>query len=420
MKSEALAPIPAAVQAVGALTAHGVFGPLRPFASPWRFEGPTGGVAKELGVIAWAMEQLLRRWAQGTLGPLAPHLHPAVEEAARLDVERGRLLAFTRFDVVCPKDDPAAFSLLEVQAGDPSAMGWHDGLALAFHPHRAAGTPGLLMASHLATFTRRTDARDIAFLVAKGSIVESDHALLARVYSSAGWAARTVDPRELVLEGDRLLAGDRPVGAVFRDALDELVEGPFLEGGKALLEAHRKGLVAVLNPFAAALADDKGLLELLSTEEGWEPSVWRVLHARVPWTRRLAERRVDFEGKSADLLPLLRARKDDFVLKPCDGYGGFGVTVGRAQTQAEWEQALDAALSGPRPFVVQRHVPLPVQTVYELEGGEATPAERHVVHSLWWHGDRFAGAFMRGSSNPVVNVHQGGGLAPVFFSEALL
>jgi hypothetical protein len=40
--------------------------------------------------------------------------------------------------------------------------------------------------------------------------------------------------------------------------------------------------------------------------------------------------------------------------------------------------------------------------------------EAFVVHSLWFH-PYLAGAFSRASTLPVVNVHQGGGLAPVFF-----
>ena len=72
---------------------------------------------------------------------------------------------------------------------------------------------------------------------------------------------------------------------------------------------------------------------------------------------------------------------------------------------------------------MQRAVALPRQRVFPFAEGDSPKVvadERFVVHSFWTHEDRFAGAFMRASASPVVNVHQGGGLAPVFFHPPLL
>ena len=330
---------------------------------------------------------------------------PGLSEVIERELVEGRGLGFTRLDVVCPHEAPEQFQLLEVQAGDPSAMGWHDALAEVF------GEPPTLMPSHRRTLEALTPGRRIAFVVVKDSIVESDHRLLAEHYTQHGWQACVVDPRELRFDGRQLLARGEPVDAVFRDAFEELFTGEFAPGGAALVAAARAEAVVVMNPFAAALADDKALLEPLSTPGRWSPELARVLAAHVPCTRVVRERRVDWEGREVDLPDFLLAGREQCVLKPVDGYGGFGITVGPFVTAAAWKTALDAALREPGRFVAQRYHALPRERVVLLDG---SVQEAFVVHSLWFH-PQLVGAFSRASTLPVVNVHQGGGLAPVFF-----
>lgn len=330
---------------------------------------------------------------------------PGLVAQMHRELSRGRGLGFTRLDVVCPNDAPANFQLLEVQAGDPSAMGWHDALAEIF------GEAPSLMPAHRGAFEALTKGRRIAFVVAKDSIVESDHRLLAEHYAKHGWQAVVVDPRELRFDGTQLLARGAPVDAVFRDALDELFVGEFTSGGTALLAAAKADAVVVMNPFAAALADDKALLEPLSMPGRWSHELARVLAEHVPCTRVVRERRVDWEGSEVDLLDFLRSAREQLVLKPVDGYGGFGITVGPFVTAQAWDTALDEALRKPNRYVAQRYHALPRQQVTLLEGGRE---EAFVVHSLWFT-PGLTGAFTRASLQPVVNVHQGGGLAPVFF-----
>jgi hypothetical protein len=43
--------------------------------------------------------------------------------------------------------------------------------------------------------------------------------------------------------------------------------------------------------------------------------------------------------------------------------------------------------------------------------------KRNVNINFWSHGGEFAGAFNRAAVGSLVNVHQGGGIMPVFFVE---
>lgn len=374
--------------------------PLRPLGAPSTL--PSRDTFAHVGAtLLRALTSLLPHAQPSSLIVETPGLH----EVIKRELSRGRGLGFTRLDVVCPLDVPTQFQLLEVQAGDPSAMGWHDALAELFEEEPT------LMPSHRRAFEALTPGRRIAFVVAKDSIVESDHKLLAEHYAQNGWKALVVDPRELHFDGTRLLAHGEPVDAVFRDALDELFLGEFIPGGTALLNAALADAVVVMNPFCSALADDKALLEPLSTPSRWNPELAAVLSAHVPCTRVVRERRADWEGREVDLPDFLRSAREQVVLKPVDGYGGHGITVGPFVSAAAWDTALDDALRRPNRYVAQRYHALPRQQVELLEGSSQ---ESFVVHSLWFH-PGLAGAFSRASLQPVVNVHQGGGLAPVFF-----
>lgn len=385
-----------------ALVASGRLHPMRPLDQPLSLQR-RDAIARAGEVIVEAVASLL------------PDAHPAhleifegLLELIQVELKRGERLGFTRLDVACPVDRPEDFQLLEVQAGDPSAMGWSDALADAFE------VPATLMEAHRAAFEARTQGRRIAFAVLKDSIVESDHRLLAEHYRRHGWQAQVVDPSAFRFDSERLFAGESQVDAVFRDALDELLLGERRAGGQAVMNAVRAGKVTLMNPFCAALADDKSLLEPLSTPSRWSGEVAQVLARHVPCTRLVSERRVDFEGAEVDLVPFIRGARERLVLKPIDGYGGFDVVLGAFASEAEWNAAVDKACLRPGRYVVQRYHPLPRQTV-TLPGGERS--EAWVVHSIWFAGAGLIGAFARASQNPIVNVHQGGGLTPVQFQS---
>ena len=60
----------------------------------------------------------------------------------------------------------------------------------------------------------------------------------------------------------------------------------------------------------------------------------------------LADRRTTLpHDKEGDLLEYARRNRELLVLKPNRAYGGTGVMLGAATEQAEWEQALQKAVS---------------------------------------------------------------------------
>lgn len=324
-------------------------------------------------------------------------ISPTVEGASlsnlRLDV---------LFDPSAPDlSAPGSVKVVEVQAGDPSGAGWTDlfWLGLESTPGvRAArervsvSSPSLVLAHEamarsvmtrwLSDHSRRAPAEPRAiFLCAEDSFVRSDHEALAWRYIRRGWRALVRDPRDYD-------PSNEPAWLYVRDTHDELVTPAFAPRTRLLRERFAADAALVLAPFRDVLADDKRVLELM-----WEQA-----------DDALADVLLETRTLAPDDAP----ERAGLVLKPADGYGGFGVVLGDHVDDATWTDALADARE--RPTVVQRHHPIPRVTLPTLDGGEQ---ELFCTLSLWLHGGRLSGAYARASGDPVVNVHQGGGIVPV-------
>ena len=96
--------------------------------------------------------------------------------------------------------------------------------------------------------------------------------------------------------------------------------------------------------------DHKSAFEILTdpklSEQYFGADDRRLFRRHVLWTRLLVDRRTTLpHDKEGDLLDYARRNRELLVLKPNRAYGGTGVMLGPATEQAEWEQALQKAVS---------------------------------------------------------------------------
>jgi hypothetical protein len=136
-----------------------------------------------------------------------------------------------------------------------------------------------------------------------------------------------------------------------------------------LWRAHADDAVSVISSFWSTFYSSKAMLSVLSeaADNGClSTSESRFLNSILPWTRRVEARKLRVGGNTVDLLPFLRAHKDDFVLKgTCDG-SSKSVVVGRSCSGAEWVSALNNACY--EPTIVQRMVEPPTVEQLVIDG----------------------------------------------------
>ncbi len=93
------------------------------------------------------------------------------------------------------------------------------------------------------------------------------------------------------------------------------------------------------------------LIELAQQKKFSEEDNQLILN-HIPWTQTIDDRTIMYKGEQYNLLELLSAKKDEFVIKVAVGSQGQDVFVGKYCTEQEWEDKISLA-QGKTPFIAQ-------------------------------------------------------------------
>lgn len=194
-----------------------------------------------------------------------------------------------------------------------------------------------------------------------------EHSLLARTMG-----VELVEGRDLETTNGRVYmrttAGRRRVDVIYRRVDDDYLDPVAFRsdstlGAPGLVAAARLGNVTIANAIGNGVADDKlmytympDLIRYYLNEEPILPNVdtWRL--------------------EEADAREEVLDRLDELVVKPVDGAGGKGVTIGTRASKEELEQVRQQILRDPRGWIAQPVVQL--STVPTLTDDGLEP--RHV------------------------------------------
>jgi len=395
-------------------------------------------VAESTRLILSGIEKIGKAFLEGNDFDGMVHQEGRIAELSRIDPIYPHIQGMVRLD--CFYDPHTGMmKYLEYNCGDPSGMGWNDAMVDIFMGLPAVQelgklynlSPDYLLESH-----RRTLLRYYAeFCEVKGiqpkeqpvfgivcwneSTILADFELIVERLQQAGYEAYFADPSELAYDGKDVTLRGIKLDIIYRDAIDDFIKDEFWPHCQPIIQAYRDGAICFVNPICAATGDFKPLPAIMTMEKFrglFTEEEWESYKKHVPWTRLVRPGETDFQGKTVDMRDLLLGNKDGFVLKPNEGYGGFGIVIGIDASQAEWEEAVDKALAPDADYAVQEFVPIPKDRFPTIEDGELKGFEpRNININYWSHGGEFAGAFLRASFGNIVNVHQGGGLVPVIF-----
>jgi uncharacterized circularly permuted ATP-grasp superfamily protein len=254
---------------------------------------------------------------------------------------------------------------------------------------------------------------------------DEPEALAAYYRERHGLSVLHADVSELQARGDDVFYRDARVDLAYRDAsvldlMDFADEGVDIGPMRLLLRQNR-----VVSSITAEL-DQKSCFEVFTdpelAERYFTAEERQVLRRHVLWTRIVSERRTPSPaGERVDLLEYARRERELLVLKPNRSYGGEGVVVGPAATEAEWISALDQALRDDRDrWVVQQIASIPVKTFHVLDDDDRLHVEPFYI-VMGFAPTRYGVAIVtRASQRPVVNVAQRGGMCAVMVSAKAL
>jgi hypothetical protein len=261
---------------------------------------------------------------------------------------------------------------------------------------------------------------NVAIVDWDGLPTANEFELLRAYFVARGVPTVVCPPDELEYEGGALRRGEFKIDLVYkRIIIHELLTR--CGERHPLLRAYADGRVCFVNSLRCKPLHKKAAFELLTDETAerrFTTAEREVIAACVPWTRRVSERRTTHGGRSVDLVEHVRRHRASFVLKPNDDYGGRGLTIGARADASEWDAAIAHALEGD--YVVQEAVELHTE-LFPVFGEDAWGLRpMYVDTNPFLFRGRVAGAMVRLSDSPVVNVTSGGGEAGLFIIEERL
>lgn len=347
---------------------------------------------------------------------------------AQIDPGYHRYAVSARFDGFMEGD---TLRLIELNAESPAGVAYADLLARAYletppmarfqetyqviPPH---GRDALLR-SLLETYYDwgGSGLPRIAIVDWEGLPTATEFELFRDYFATHGLAAVVADPRQLELGARGLSYRGAAIDLVYRRvATNELLLR--LDECRALIDAYRQGRICLVNSFRAKYVHKKALFAILTDYAHahlFDASERAVIDRHIPWTRRVAALRTLYRGSSVDLPDFILRRREQFVLKPNDDYGGRGIVIGALVDDAEWERRVRAASDDF--WVVQERVSGGLMR-FPIWDQSLRFQDYLIDLDPFLFGGEVGGCLARLAVGPTTNVSAGGGLVPTFLLRA--
>lgn len=208
---------------------------------------------------------------------------------------------------------------------------------------------------------------------------------------------------EFTYPNGRPTVAGRTVDVVLRYFLAEDLTDPAAAALlEPLLSAAEQGRAGLFSRLDAELYGNKGTLAMLSDDRHrdlFDATELACIDRILPWTRYVRPHATDLSGSRIDLLAHALAHRDELILKPTLLHGGHGIVAGWQTEPAEWEKQVRSAMDGP--YVLQQRIrPVPEP----FPDGTGGLRDIFLNWGVFLDMDGYAGAFVRGSTNPDVGV----------------
>ena len=358
------------------------------------------------------------------------HLREEEERLARIPTGYGRASTASRLDAFLLPD---SLKFAEYNGESPAGAGYAETLAEIFRELPVMGKFAQMYEVHSYPLSAKLlDALVLSYLDWGGSsrkpqiaIVDwedvptvSEFEILQERFEKMGVPTLIADPRELEWDGRSLVAQDKRIDLVYRRVLiNDVVAKP--AECSALVKAYSASAVCVANNFRCKIPHVKAFFAVLTDEQNgalFSHGERELIRQHIPWTRVVADVGTAHYGQRIDLLAFVRKERENLVLKPSDEYGGSGVTLGWETSEADWDMAIERALSAKNGvWIVQERIPVRREVFpYIADVGKVDYRDMLVDFAPYLFRGKLCGFLTRLSATGLANVTSGGGQVPAF------
>lgn len=252
------------------------------------------------------------------------------------------------------------------------------------------------------------DGRGINVILTPGRY---NSAFFEHSYLAEKTGATLAFPGDLIVEDDKvyfigLYKEKQRVGSIYRRVSDEYLDPMVFEpssllGVPNLMQAYKKGNVAVINGLGNGVADDKGIYYFVPKMVKYYLNEEPILHNAPTYLPYYQE---DYDYILANIAKL--------VIKDVSEAGGYGVVFGRDLTPEKLEELKQLIISEPRRWIAQEVIDFKDLEILEGEEKVERKADLRAFVISGKETKVWKSGLTRFSRNPnsfVVNSSQGGG-----------
>ncbi|MEG2948741.1 MAG: carboxylate--amine ligase [Raoultibacter sp.] len=260
-----------------------------------------------------------------------------------------------------------------------------------------------------ATYDHRVEHPRIAICDFLENAVVDEFKVFRDLFIQRGVECLICDVRDLHFDGNALRNADGlRIDAIWRRSVtNDIID--HWEESHNLIAAVRAECVALIGSFAGHIVHDKQIFEALShpqTQAFLTDEEIAFIERLVPKTTFLDDAHIDIAA--------VKARKNDWIIKPTDAYGAADVYAGCFFETEAWSALIDRFANGAAgaPFLVQRYITpyktltLPADTTI----GKLDPAQvactgqlYNNLSGLYLYNGKFTGVFSRLGPLPTIS-----------------
>ncbi|MFN8576275.1 MAG: hypothetical protein U0354_05415 [Candidatus Sericytochromatia bacterium] len=260
------------------------------------------------------------------------------------------------------------------------------------------------------------DTPRLALVDFSSSGVRGDVEIIRDYFIEHGVEANIIDGRDFEYRNGHLYSNGVKFNMLHRGMRAEF----FLRYPRELKDFH-KGVkdraACLVNSFQAVLGSEKTMLSFISNpinHHYFNEEQVKVIRKHIPWTRKFDETiTMSKEGEEVTLKAYMIAKRDELVIKPATGAGGYGVMVGKTTDPMKWNDVVEA-YSGDPGWIVQEYADIPQVKLPVIKKNKIVFENKYLNISPYVFNGKYVGSLGRVSDKDVINVSSGGGIIPIF------
>jgi len=225
-----------------------------------------------------------------------------------------------------------------------------------------------------------------------------------------------VDARDFELKDGRLWSSGINFPMILRTLrADYYVRYP--RDVRDFIKGVTSGAACMFNSFRSIIGSHKTQMSFMTNPVNnhyFSDKEIKYIKKYVAWTRRLDESiTLSKDGEEVSLMPYIIEKREELVLKPSWGAGGYQVMVGKSTPELQWKETVEEKEGDPS-WIVQEFMEIPEVKIPVIKKNKIVIEQKYFNLSPYCIGGKYAGILGRVSAKDVINVSAGGGLIPVF------